>query len=88
MKKTAKDPIREDRIHQEAIVDAYGSEEKAMSWYYYLESKLTFPFYAHSSASQRLLHCGKERPSKCVASPRKRRAKATCSCKSNGKAAK
>ena len=47
MKKTAKDPIREDRIHQEAIVDAYGSEEKAMSWYYYLESKLTFPFYAH-----------------------------------------
>ena len=36
MKKTAKDPIREDRIHQEAIVDAYGSEEKAMSWYYLL----------------------------------------------------
>ena len=46
MKKTAKDPIREDRIHQEAIVDAYGSEEKAMSWYYYLESKISFPFHA------------------------------------------
>jgi hypothetical protein len=28
MKKPAKDPIREDRIHEEAIVDAYGSEEK------------------------------------------------------------
>jgi hypothetical protein len=29
MKKSAKDPVREDRIHEEAIVDAYGSEEKA-----------------------------------------------------------
>src|SRR3954454_4823303 len=46
MKKPPKDPNREDRIHEEAIVDAYGSEEKAMSWYYYLESKLTFPFQA------------------------------------------
>ncbi len=46
MKKSAKDPVREDRIHEEAIVDAYGSEEKAMSWYYYLEGKLTFPFKA------------------------------------------
>lgn len=52
MKKTAKDPIREDRIHQEALVDAYGSEEKAMSWYYYLESKLTFPFTARCIRSQ------------------------------------
>lgn len=47
MTKPAKDPIREDRIHNEAIVDAYGPEEKAMSWYYYLEGKLTFPFQAH-----------------------------------------
>ena len=46
MRRPKKDPIREDRIHEEAIVDAYGSEEKAMSWYYYLESKLTFPFQA------------------------------------------
>ena len=46
MKKPRRDPIREDRIENEAIVDAYGSEEKAMSWYYYLESKLTFPFHA------------------------------------------
>ena len=41
-----KDPIREDRIHNEAIVDAYGPEEKAMSWYYYLENKIRFPFQA------------------------------------------
>jgi hypothetical protein len=51
MKKSAKDPIREDRIHEEAIVDAYGPEEKAMSWYYYVESKLTFPFKARCIGS-------------------------------------
>src|SRR6266852_4487762 len=37
---------REDRIHNEAIVDAYGPEEQAMSWYYYLENKICFPFQA------------------------------------------
>lgn len=52
MKKPTKDPIREDRIHEEAIVDAYGSEEKAMSWYYYLESKLRFPFNARCIGSK------------------------------------
>ncbi len=46
MKKPRKDPVRENRIHEEAIVDAYGPEEKAMSWYYYLEDKFTFPFRA------------------------------------------
>ena len=46
MRKPAKDPIREDRIHDEAIVDAYGPEEQAMSWYYYLENKIRFPFQA------------------------------------------
>ena len=46
MRKPAKDPIREDRIHNEAIVDAYGPGEKAMSWYYYLENKIRFPFQA------------------------------------------
>ncbi len=52
MKRAAKDPIREQRIHDEAIVDAYGPEEKAMSWYYYLEGKLTFPFEARCVASR------------------------------------
>jgi hypothetical protein len=52
MKRPAKDPIREERIHEEAIVDAYGSEEKAMSWYYYLEGKLSFPFQARCSVSR------------------------------------
>jgi len=35
---------REDRISLEAIVDAYGPEEQAMGWYYYLDDKLTVPF--------------------------------------------
>jgi len=46
MAKRKKDPIREDRIHNEAIVDAYGPEEQAMGWYYYLENKIRFPFQA------------------------------------------
>ena len=46
MKKPRKDPIREDRIHHEAIVDAYGAEERAMGWYYHLENQLQFPFQA------------------------------------------
>lgn len=46
MKKPKKDPIREDRIHNQAIVDASGPEEQAMSWYYYLDDKIRFPFQA------------------------------------------
>jgi hypothetical protein len=30
----------------EAVVDAYGSSERAMGWYYYLEGKMKFPFKA------------------------------------------
>lgn len=46
MKKTQRDPVREDRIENEVIVDAYGPEEQAMGWYYYLEEKIRFPFQA------------------------------------------
>ena len=46
MAKSRRDRIREDRIHDEAIVDAYGPEEQAMGWYYYLENKIHFPFQA------------------------------------------
>ena len=37
---------REKRIDYEIVVDACTSEERAMSWYYYLEEKLSFPFTA------------------------------------------
>lgn len=46
MAKRQKDPIREDRIHNQAIVDAYGPEEQALGWYYYLQGKIRFPFQA------------------------------------------
>jgi hypothetical protein len=51
MRKLKKDRIREDRIHNEAIVDA-GPDEQAMSWYYYLESKISFPFQAKCVAAK------------------------------------
>jgi hypothetical protein len=46
MAKPRRDQVREDRIHNEAIVDAYGPEEQALGWYYYLENKIRFPFEA------------------------------------------
>ena len=45
-KKPTKNSDREERIAMEIIVDAYGPEEQAMGWYYYLEETLQFPFTA------------------------------------------
>jgi Calcium binding len=52
MKRTKRDPIREDRIQNEAIVDAYGPEEQALGWYYYLENKIRFPFRARCTVAK------------------------------------
>src|SRR5690348_11116091 len=49
--KLKKDPIREERTRNEAIVDA-GPDEQAMSWYYYLESRISFPFQARCIAAK------------------------------------
>jgi hypothetical protein len=38
--------IFENRLHNEIIVDAYRPEEQAISWYYYLDEHLQFPFKA------------------------------------------
>jgi hypothetical protein len=46
MAKAERDEEREERISMEIVVDAYGSEERAMGWYYYLEGQLEFPFTA------------------------------------------
>ena len=46
MSRVEYDESREHRIELEIIVDAYTEEEQAMSWYYYLDSKLNFPFKA------------------------------------------
>ena len=43
---------RERRIIDEIIVDAYGPEEQAMGWYYYLDRVLHFPFMARCRAAR------------------------------------
>ena len=50
MKKQAKDPVREDRIHNEAIADTNGPEEQVMGWHCYLDDKIRFPFQARCIA--------------------------------------
>jgi hypothetical protein len=40
------DENRDRRISAEVIADAYTDEEQTLNWYYYLESKLKFPFQA------------------------------------------
>ena len=52
-----RDERREERIRMEIIVDAYGSKEQAMSWYYYLEQQLRFPFKALSETMISLMAC-------------------------------
>ena len=52
MKRPKKNQIREERIQNEAIVDAHGSEEQAMGWYYYLDDKIRFPFQAKCSLAR------------------------------------
>lgn len=46
MPKIKTNRAREQRIKMEIVVDAYGPEEQAMGWYYYLEEKLAVPFQA------------------------------------------
>ena len=84
--KHKRDPIREDRIENEVIVDAYGPEEQAMGWYYYLEDKIRFSFQATCIAARRFRPSSKEKQSKSEGWHPKKPALATCSCSSNGKA--
>jgi hypothetical protein len=44
------DEARERRISMEAVVEAYGEQERAIGWYYYLEGKFNFPFLARCAA--------------------------------------
>lgn len=46
MSKVEQDEEREERIALEAVVDAYGEEERAIGWYYYLAENMDFPFQA------------------------------------------
>jgi hypothetical protein len=40
------DDERDERIRNEVIVDTYTPDEQAISWCYYLERRLPFPFQA------------------------------------------
>jgi hypothetical protein len=46
MPRQAHDEDREQRITYHVVVDAYGSEEQAMGWYYYLQDGVTWPLRA------------------------------------------
>ena len=52
MVKIAKDEERESRISMEVVVDANGSEEQAIGWYYYLNEKIEFPFKARCASER------------------------------------
>ena len=45
---------REERITMEIVVDAYGPEEQAMGWYYYLQDTMQFSFSAVCTAKRRI----------------------------------
>lgn len=52
MPQIARDDKREERIRMEIIVDAYGPEEQASSWYVYLQEQLQFPMLTHCIAER------------------------------------
>lgn len=52
MAESPRDEEREERIQMEIVVDAYGPEEQALGWYYYLEGALGFPFLARCIAER------------------------------------
>ncbi|MGJ3248140.1 MAG: calcium-binding protein [Elainellaceae cyanobacterium] len=54
MAKIERDAEREERIIMEIVVDAYGAEEKAMGWYYYLQDTIQFPVTAICISKRRI----------------------------------
>jgi hypothetical protein len=52
MSRLKENKAREHRIEMEAVVDAYNSAERAMSWYYYLEGRLKVPFKARCKSKR------------------------------------
>ena len=53
-KATPRNEEREQHIANEVIVDAYGPEEQAMGWYYYLQDRIAFPFTAVRNAARQI----------------------------------
>ena len=48
----SRDEEREERITMEIVVDAYGADEQALGWYYYLEEHLACAFRARCIAER------------------------------------
>jgi hypothetical protein len=48
------DPIREERITMEIVVDTYGEYERAIGWYCYLDDILAFPFKAECITERKI----------------------------------
>jgi len=46
--------VRERRIEEEIVVDAYTSDERAIGWHCYLDDKLSFPFKAKCIAMRKI----------------------------------
>jgi hypothetical protein len=84
MKKPKNDPVREDRIHNEAIADANGPEEQVMGWYFYLEDKIRFPFQAKCIATKIVSPLRKGETVEVHTWHRMTPALPTCSCRSAG----
>jgi hypothetical protein len=54
MAKMERDAEREERITMEIVVDAYGPQQQAMGWYYYLQDTMQFPFTATCITKRRI----------------------------------
>ncbi len=52
MNKIKEDSEREKRIEMEIVVDAYDEVERSLSWFYYLDENLQFPFMARCIAKR------------------------------------
>src|SRR5262245_59150371 len=85
MKEPAENKEIEERITMEIIVDAYGPEEQALGWYYYLENNLHVPFRARCIATRTISPYKSARRSRSWACLPKRNVRTTCSCSSTGK---
>ena len=87
MKKSRKDPVREDRIHNEAIVDA-SPDEQAMSWYHYLEKKFVSRSRQRAGLHRSSRLSGKVKPLRSCTWRRTTCVSMTCSSWSDGRVAK
>jgi len=79
MKRLKKDLVREERIHNEAIVDASGPEERAMGWYYFWKTGCGFPLRPDASLPRSFRRSAKVKPSASSAWHPKMRAAPTSS---------